>query len=69
MENIAKLFQDLQELMISLHRAKNFVDEGKEVLCSRQLQGSLVKCNNILIGIKNEFLVNENNSKKQTEPE
>lgn len=34
----------LIEVFANLQSAKNLVDEGKEVLCSRKLQAAITKC-------------------------
>jgi hypothetical protein len=46
--DVQELTKAIQDLGITLSRAKAFVDEGKEVYCSNKLQGALVKCDNIL---------------------
>ena len=46
-DNVAKILNDmippLRDLGLAIASAKNLVDEGKEVLCSRKLQGAAVK--------------------------
>lgn len=51
--NLEELLRALQDLGITLSRAKGFVDEGKEVYCSNKLQGALVKINNIIQYVNN----------------
>jgi hypothetical protein len=50
-----KLCNALYELLIEIQRAKNLVDDGKEVLCSNRLQGSFTKCRNLYITVKEEI--------------
>jgi hypothetical protein len=59
--NADELLRALQDLGITLQRAKALVDDGKEVACSQKLQGALVKCGN-LVRYVNEFRATEDTS-------
>lgn len=68
MEGITDLENILRDLFLDIQRAKNFVDDGKEVLCSNKLQGALVKCANILNGVQSGVVAKQN-SEEQTRTE
>ena len=43
-----KLTQIARDLYLRIQQAKHLVDNGKEVPCSRELQGCLAKCIELL---------------------
>ena len=61
-----ELIDDMTRAVYALHlqveAAKTLVDEGKEVLCSRQLQGASTKCAKLLSLLKDLTSVVKKNS-------
>ena len=47
-KNEELIANDLRSILISTQSAKNLVDDGKEVKCSRKLQGILNKMESLL---------------------
>lgn len=45
---ISELVKLTRELFNNIRSAKNLVDDGKEVACSRSLQGAKTRCNMLL---------------------
>ncbi|KKN47566.1 hypothetical protein LCGC14_0661710 [marine sediment metagenome] len=62
-----KIEDDLRDLLMDIHGAKNLVDDGKEVKCSYKLQGILTKCRNIYLNVvQQNRIMAEQTSKEQT---
>ena len=55
----------LRDLLLDISVAKNLVDDGKEVKCSRRLQGALAKCRNLCFYVQENEIVAKPDSKEQ----
>lgn len=66
-----ELFESLNEVLTKVQAAKDLVDDGKEVLCSRKLQGALVNISDLIIVVAARFRPPKTDSVEsipQTEP-